>query len=56
MIAPVADLSIVVVWHFFIVVLESPMILTDCMPNEMLNFKASTHANASIANGVGTLL
>lgn len=45
-----------VVWHFLIVVLESPMILIDCMPIEMPNFKASKHAYASTANGDETLL
>ncbi|KAK5831257.1 Serine/threonine-protein kinase pknB [Gossypium arboreum] len=31
-IVPITDLSVDVVWHFFIIVLEFPMTLTDCMP------------------------
>ncbi|TYI27213.1 hypothetical protein ES332_A05G162300v1 [Gossypium tomentosum] len=31
-IVPITDLSVDVVWHFFIIVLEFHMTLTDCMP------------------------
>ncbi|TYI35610.1 hypothetical protein ES332_A03G088100v1 [Gossypium tomentosum] len=54
MMAPIIDLSLSVLWHFLIVVFESPSISHELMPKKIPNLTACNPASASATNEEAT--
>ncbi|KAG4155373.1 hypothetical protein ERO13_D03G109200v2 [Gossypium hirsutum] len=54
--APMTDLSVEFSWHFFIIIFESPIRITDWILSKIPKFSPSKHAYASAANEEGTFL